>query len=67
MGDMAEMAMEGILCETCGVLLDSEAPGPPRRCDDCPPTEVAPEAHKVIDLMAALKASLARAPGDGSE
>jgi len=45
MGDIADMMQEGILCETCGVLMDDfcgegevsedEIPGYPRRCDDC--------------------------------
>ncbi len=40
MGDVADMMIEGILCESCGVLMDditegSDAPGYPRRCPSC--------------------------------
>lgn len=35
MGDMADMMVEGILCEICGEFLDGEAPGHPRRCASC--------------------------------
>ena len=36
MGDVAELIMEGALCETCGVLMDDhDAPGYPRQCEDC--------------------------------
>ncbi len=41
MGEAADMMIEGILCETCGVLMDdmteegAEAPGYPRQCPDC--------------------------------
>ena len=32
MGDIAEMMLEGTLCEGCGVTLDGDAPGYPRYC-----------------------------------
>lgn len=35
MGDIAEMIMSGILCETCGSFIDSDAPMHPRSCEDC--------------------------------
>uniref|UniRef100_A0A6M3K994 Uncharacterized protein n=1 Tax=viral metagenome TaxID=1070528 RepID=A0A6M3K994_9ZZZZ len=35
MGDIADMMLEGILCETCGEFLDDGAPGHPRRCPAC--------------------------------
>jgi hypothetical protein len=40
MGDIADMMLEGILCEGCGELFDDmdeghEPPGHPRRCDSC--------------------------------
>ena len=35
MGEIAEMVIEGILCEGCGVLIDGEQTGYPRQCDYC--------------------------------
>lgn len=35
MSDMVEMMLEGLLCESCGELIDGEAPGYPRDCDWC--------------------------------
>jgi hypothetical protein len=45
MGDVAEMMLDGILCEICGVLMDDfcgdgvitedSIPGYPRQCEDC--------------------------------
>jgi hypothetical protein len=35
MGDMADMMIEGVLCEECGSLIDRDAPGYPRSCEDC--------------------------------
>jgi hypothetical protein len=39
MGEIAEMMMEGILCEGCGVALvtgpNDEIPGYPRKCASC--------------------------------
>lgn len=36
MGDIAEMMLNGILCEQCGCLIeDYEACGYPRKCDYC--------------------------------
>lgn len=37
MGDIAEMILEGILCEDCGGLIDEEgtALGYPATCEDC--------------------------------
>jgi hypothetical protein len=32
MGDVAEMMLNGFLCEGCGVFLDGEEPGFPRYC-----------------------------------
>ena len=34
MGDIAEMKLEGILCEGCGEFIGEEV-GYPRRCKDC--------------------------------
>lgn len=35
MGDIAEMMLDGTLCEGCGVYLEDESDGIPRRCADC--------------------------------
>lgn len=35
MGDIAEMMLDGTLCEGCGVALPGKASGDPRRCRDC--------------------------------
>lgn len=35
MGDIADMIIEGVLCERCGVFIDEFPPGHPRLCVDC--------------------------------
>ena len=35
MGELAEMHLNGTLCEICGVFLDGETSGYPRYCEDC--------------------------------
>ena len=36
MGEIADMTLEGILCEGCGIYLDDgNESGYPRRCEDC--------------------------------
>ncbi|MDR3100789.1 MAG: hypothetical protein LBV73_27465 [Paraburkholderia sp.] len=35
MGEYAELMLEGVLCEGCGMFIDDDAPGHPRHCDDC--------------------------------
>ncbi len=35
MGEIAEMMMDGTLCEGCGVFLNDDVPGYPCRCGDC--------------------------------
>jgi predicted Zn-ribbon and HTH transcriptional regulator len=35
MGDVADMMLDGTLCEGCGVYLDGEADDIPRRCPSC--------------------------------
>jgi len=37
MGDVTDAILEGVLCEQCGVYIDSPAGGFPRKCDDCKP------------------------------
>lgn len=35
MGEVAELMIEGVLCTECGGVVDGEAVGYPRPCDDC--------------------------------
>ena len=35
MGEIADMVLDGTLCEICGVYLDGKSPGYPRRCGAC--------------------------------
>jgi hypothetical protein len=35
MGDIADMMLDGTLCEGCGEFLDENPPGYPRRCIGC--------------------------------
>lgn len=35
MGEMAEMMINGALCEHCGSFLDGDEPGYTRLCSDC--------------------------------
>ncbi|WP_176047869.1 hypothetical protein [Burkholderia sp. BCC1644] len=39
MGEIAEMMLDGTLCEGCGVYLEGDGEGFPRRCDDCGPAD----------------------------
>jgi len=38
MGDLAEMHLNGVLCERCGSFIGEEV-GYPRLCEDCKPTK----------------------------
>lgn len=46
MGEIAEMMLEGILCEGCGTFIDEHGPGHPRYCS---------KACHPINLQVALK------------
>lgn len=35
MGDIADAMLDGTLCESCGVFIDSEPGGFPRKCHEC--------------------------------
>ncbi len=35
MGDIADMMLDGLLCERCGELIDGVELGYPRLCEDC--------------------------------
>lgn len=48
MGDIADMMIDGILCEQCGVYIDDDPPGHPRLCPSCAHEEAkrAPKPRK---------------------
>lgn len=35
MGEIAEMMLDGTICEWCGEFIDSDEPGYPRLCPGC--------------------------------
>lgn len=35
MGDVADLIVEGFVCQHCGEYLDGDDPGHPRSCEDC--------------------------------
>lgn len=35
MGELSDMVLEGILCELCGVYIDDNSQGIPRKCKNC--------------------------------
>jgi hypothetical protein len=35
MGEIAEMILEGDMCDCCGAVFDDDGPGYPRTCDLC--------------------------------
>ena len=35
MGEAADDILDGMVCEACGVYIDGEAPGHPRKCEGC--------------------------------
>ena len=35
MGDVADMVIDGYLCQQCGVVIDNDESGSPRTCDNC--------------------------------
>ena len=44
MGEIAEMMLDGTLCEGCGTYLDGEGDGVPRRCSACKRDDARPAA-----------------------
>lgn len=42
MGDIADMMLDGTLCDGCGCYLNGTAPGYPRYCRDCTPKQQRP-------------------------
>lgn len=35
MGEIAEMMLDGTLCNVCGAFIDMDIPGHPRLCKEC--------------------------------
>ncbi len=67
MGEIAEMMLDGTLCEGCGVFMEDLAPenegdqildppGSPRRCDDCEPASDC-SAGEVLSLLRKIEAA----------
>lgn len=46
MGEIADMMISGLLCQTCGVLIDGEEPGYPRFCTGCDTTPLKKRSFK---------------------
>jgi predicted Zn-ribbon and HTH transcriptional regulator len=40
MGAITEMILDGILCVECGIFIDEDYMGHPRRCEDCTKSQV---------------------------
>lgn len=62
MGEIAEMILEGILCEGCGEALDdmmggAEAPGYPRRCAGC---DMSPRTQRSVRRVVTREREAAR-------
>ena len=51
MGEVAEMMLDGTLCQVCGGVIDGTTPGYPRTCEDCLDPLDFPWAMKVIKTM----------------
>ena len=51
MGEVAEMMLDGTLCQECGGVIDGTTPGYPRTCEDCLHPLDFPWAMKLIREM----------------
>lgn len=47
MGEIAEMMLDGTLCERCGSFIDGDSPGFPRLCSSCKPKKNKKNKKKV--------------------
>lgn len=52
MGEIAEMMIDGTLCEGCDVSLHRQSDGVPRRCHDCRQTKAEQKALNVARMQA---------------
>jgi hypothetical protein len=50
MGEIADMMLDGTLCESCGVYLDGNSPDHPRKCSACQKDEKL-EKEKEANLL----------------
>jgi predicted RNA-binding Zn-ribbon protein involved in translation (DUF1610 family) len=54
-GEIAEMMLDGTLCEGCGVALGGSAAGYPRRCPSCAGDERAERHQQTLALHQQIK------------
>lgn len=47
MGEIAEMMLDGTLCQVCGSVIDGDTPGYPRYCEDCAKDEVVSNIEEI--------------------
>ena len=47
MGEIAEMMLDGTLCQVCGGVIDGDTPGYPRYCKDCAKDEVVSNIEEI--------------------
>jgi len=57
MGEIAEMMLEGILCEACGELIDETGSGHPRRCAGC---DISPRTLRSVKRVIGRERQAAR-------
>ncbi len=58
MGDVADMMLDGTLCQGCGELLSDDAPGHPRTCAACSSDQAEDVLERVLPRTAATLKSL---------
>ena len=47
MGEIAEMMLDGTLCQVCGSVIDGDTPGYPRYCIDCAKGQVVSDIEEI--------------------
>lgn len=47
MGEIAEMMLDGTLCQVCGGIIDGDTPGYPRYCQDCAKDEIISDIEEI--------------------
>jgi hypothetical protein len=58
MGEIAEMMLDGTLCESCGSFIDGDSPGYPRKCSNCKPKKRKPKKSVKAILINPFKKSV---------
>lgn len=56
MGEIAEMMLEGILCDGCGAFIDEHPPGHTRSCANCGPISLSKALKRPLISSNARKA-----------